>query len=76
MTGHKEFVESRIKTEKDTLSEGVVEKGTHGLDLGSSLWEEYGHNQRKHTQPKTRSLEGLNFYSITFQTRNQERDQL
>ena len=40
MTGHKEFVESRIKTEKDTLSEGVVEKGTHGLDLGSSLWEE------------------------------------
>ena len=28
MTGRKEFVESGIKEEKDTLSEGVAEKDT------------------------------------------------
>ena len=28
MTEHKEFVKSRVKTEKDTLSEGVIEKDT------------------------------------------------
>ena len=28
MTGHKEFVESRIKAEKGTLSEGITEKDT------------------------------------------------
>ena len=26
MTGHKDFFESRVKTEKDTLSKGVAEK--------------------------------------------------
>ena len=28
MTGHKEFVESGIKAEKGTLSEGIAEKDT------------------------------------------------
>ena len=28
MMGHKDFFESRVKTEKDTLSEGVAEKDT------------------------------------------------
>ena len=28
MTGHKDFIEDRVKTEKDTLSEGVTEKDT------------------------------------------------
>ena len=28
MTGHKEFVESGIKAEKGTLSEGIAEKET------------------------------------------------
>ena len=26
MTGHKDFFEGSVKTEKDTLSEGVIEK--------------------------------------------------
>ena len=26
MTGHKDFIEDRVKIEKDTLSEGVTEK--------------------------------------------------
>ena len=34
MTGHKEFVESGIKAEKGTLSEGVAEKDTRtGLEI-------------------------------------------
>ena len=28
MTGHKDFVEDRVKTKKGTLSEGVTEKDT------------------------------------------------
>ena len=28
MAGHKDFFEDRVKTEKDTLSEGVTEKDT------------------------------------------------
>ena len=28
MTGHKDFFDGRVKTEKDTLSEGVIEKDT------------------------------------------------
>ena len=28
MTGHKDFLERRVKTEKGTLSEGVAEKDT------------------------------------------------
>ena len=28
MTGHKDFIEGRVKTEKDTVSEGVTEKDT------------------------------------------------
>ena len=26
MTRHKDFIEDKVKTEKDTLSEGVIEK--------------------------------------------------
>ena len=29
MTGHKDFFESEVKTEEDTLSKGVAEKDTH-----------------------------------------------
>ena len=28
MTGHKDFFEGRVKTEKDTVSEGVTKKDT------------------------------------------------
>ena len=28
MTGHKDFIEDRVKTKKDTLSKGVTEKDT------------------------------------------------
>ena len=51
------FFESRVKTKKGTMSEGVAEKVTR-TGFGLSLWEELGRNQGKHKQPKDKELEG------------------
>ena len=39
MMGHKDFFESRVKTEEDTLSKGVAKKDTR-TRFGVGLWEE------------------------------------
>ena len=39
MTGHRDFFNDRVKTEKGTLSEGLIEKDIR-TGFGIKLWEE------------------------------------
>ena len=55
MTGHKDFFESRVKTEKDNLSEGVAQKDTR-IGFGIEFVGRIG------TQPwKTKATEDTEF---------------
>ena len=45
MTGHEDFFEGRVITEKHTLSEGVTKKGTRtgfGIEFVGRTWTQVG----------------------------------
>ena len=71
MMGHKGFFENRVKTEEDTLIEGVTEKNTRtGFGKNRDATKE-SINNRRH-----RVWMGSKLCGTTFQKKNKGKDQL